>query len=217
VALRRKAPPQEFRSSLIHYLFGVGTLLLVLHFALYSAWSGLLVQPEFAGLILVSPLLLGALTVVLALVLRVFRLPAENPLQIGLVCLAILGLLLALFPQPYGLFAALLPGALLLAGLWNNTRPHPTFHILFSLVFLILMGVSSSGMSEPMFQKLPGWIGLVLRPVLFIQAGLVVLWVALLSFNAAEDITHQRRKEDQARLIPIRFYSLVRFALALVP
>jgi len=215
VWLGRKASPQEVRSLLILYGLGIGLALLLLHFGLFQAWSSLLVQPVFTVLLLLSPVILYILTLLFKAILsKSSGLPGKS-IWLILVCLAILGLLLALFFQPYGLFAALLPGAMLLAGVWIFASRRAAFKILFSLVLLILMGFSSSGMTEPMFKALPNWVGLSLRPVLFIKAGLVVLWTAWLSFQAVEDITHLRRKEDQNGIIERRFYVFLRLGVVL--
>ena len=215
VWLRRKASSQDARTLVILYWLGFGLALLLLHFGLTPAWSALLVQPVFAGLTLLSPLILGLLALIFAAILRrSLKLPG-NVLWTLLLSLIILGFLLALVLQPSGLFVALLPGALLLAGIWNFSNRRAVFEILLSLLFIIFLGLSSSGMAEPMFKVLPDWLGLILRPILFIQAGLVVLWAALLSFQAMEDFTHQRRKEDQAEIIQRRFYVLLRLGLAL--
>lgn len=215
VWLYRKASPQDSRALLILYGLGIGLALLLLHFGLSPTWSVLLVQPAYAVLTLLSPLILCLLALFFTAVLRRSLMSSGNVLWTPLLCLVMLGFLLAFFLQPYGLFVALLPGALLLAGIWIFSNRRAVFEILLSLLFFIFLGLSGSGMTEPMFKGLPDWLGLALRPILFIQAGLVVLWAALLSFQALEDFSHQRRKGDQAEIIQRRFYGFLRLGLVL--
>jgi hypothetical protein len=202
----RKTPPQAQRLNLVFYLQGLALTILFIIFSLAQGWSSLLLQPALAVLVLCSPLVLGLLTLILTGVFSRLSPPAaQSTLALSLLCFVTLGLMAALLLQPYALFIALLPGAILLTCVWLLVRQGVVEEILLSLLLILLMGVSRMGVLEPMLSSLPAWLGQVLRPVLFLQAGLIVPWSALLTFRAVESLI------SQARVGEVDFQRIQRF------
>jgi hypothetical protein len=189
-----RTAPQSRKLTLVFYLQSLALFLLFIVFSLAQGWASLLLQPSTAILVLTSPLLLGILTLLFTGIFR--NLPAasvQGVFALLLLCLVILGFLAALLFQPYALFFSLLPGALTLSLVWLLIRDSFVKEILLSLLFVIFMGLVRTGQLEPLLQQLPAWLGLVLRPVLFLQAGLVVAWSAWLAFRGVETLASAER------------------------
>lgn len=152
----RKASPQEKRLTLVFYLQSIALTLLFITFSLVQGWSSLLLQPAFAVLVLCSPLLLGLVTLILTGIFhRLSPSTAQSTVALILLCFVILGLMGALLLQPYALFIALLPGAILLTWVWLLVREGVVNEIILSLLLIIFMGVSRTGLLEPMLSHSP--------------------------------------------------------------
>jgi hypothetical protein len=212
-----KTPFQRRRLTLVFYIQSLALILLFVIFSLAQGWESLLLEPGPAVLVLCSPVLLGLLTRVFAAIFR--RLPVSSAWSrfaiLGL-CLVILVFLFALMVQPYALFIAILPGAIILTFVWLLLRDSFINEIILSLLFILLMGVSRTGMLEPLLHSLPDWLGLILRPIFFLQAGFVVGWSAWLAFNGAEALpsTDNPSASDQGR--PRTYAAYLHLGLAMV-
>jgi hypothetical protein len=206
----RRTAPQEKQLTLVFYLQSLALTLLFIIFSLSQAWLPLLLQPAFAVLVVCSPLVLSLAALIFTGIFhRLSPSAAQSPFALILLCFVILGLMAALLLQPYTLFIALLPGAILLTCVWLLVREGVVKEITLSLLLIILMGVSRTGMLEPMLKSFPEWFGQVLRPVLFLQAGLIVAWSALLTFRAVESLI------SQARTGKVDFQHIQRFRASL--
>jgi hypothetical protein len=212
-----KTPPQKRRLTLVFYLQSLALILLFVVFSLAQSWASLLLEPGSAVLVLCSPILLGLLAHVFSGVFH--RLPnfsAWSGLAILGLCLAVLSFIVALLFQPYALFIALLPGAIVLALVWLLLRDPLINEISLSLFFILLMGVSRLGMLDPFLQTFPNWLGLVLRPVFFLQAGFIIGWSAWLAFKGSEALTPtgMASAADQGRFPT--YAAVLRLGLAVV-
>ncbi len=211
----RKTPKQEKKLILVFYLQSIALTLLFMVFSLAQGWSSLLLQPAFAVLVLFSPWILGLVTLIFAGVFH--RLPqsaAHSTSALVLLGFVILGLMGAFFLQPYALFIALLPGAILLTCVWLLVREGLVKEIILSLVLIVFMGIARTGLLEPMLKLLPEWVGMILRPVLFLQAGFVVAWSALIAYRAVESIFFQRKSGEASQVLTLRFGAVLRLGLS---
>jgi hypothetical protein len=224
VILLRKAPAQEKTPRLTFLLLAVGTLLLLSHFSLEPAWSSRLDQPAWAALHLLSPFILGGLA---WLVSRLYAAlghaggkPLGQPERLNQarpwLFVTILALMAVFLVQPYGLLAALLPGAFLLMSLWFSTRSKGAPQIVIACLVLVLLGVARSGMLEPMLAALPEWVGLLLRPIFFILAAIVSLYSAFLGFHGLEGLITKGKPETTDECLIRRFSAVLRLGLAAV-
>lgn len=195
--LYQKASSQKRGHRLLFGLMGIGIALLLLIFALEPAWYWLLLQPGTAKLTLSSPLILGGLGFVITAVFGRVRGELSLRLWLCLTCLALLGLLASGYIQPYGLLGALLPGALLLGGVSLFWGSGATLAVLISLLLLIFMGISGSGATVTMLDRLPAWFGLVLRPLLFSQASLAVLASVIFVYRVFEGFDSETTSSGQ--------------------
>jgi hypothetical protein len=87
--------------------------------------------------------------------------------------------------------------------------------IILSLLLIIFMGVSRTGLLESMLKSLPAWLGQVLRLVLFLQAGLIVAWSALLTFRAVEIMNPQARAGEAGPQRTPRYGAFLRLGMAI--
>jgi hypothetical protein len=212
----RKTPVQKRLLTLAFYLQSLALTLLFVVFSLAQSWSSLLLQPAFAVLVLCSPLVLGLVTLILTgLFHRASQSTAQSTFALILLCFVILGLLGALLLQPYALFIALLPGAILLTCIWLLVREGVVKEIVLSLLLIIFMGLSRTGLLEPMLMSLPEWLDQILRLVLFLQAGLVVAWSALLTFRAVESLLPQARAGEADLQRIQRYGAFLRLGMAI--
>lgn len=224
ILLLRKSPAPQRTPRLTLFLLGIGTLLLLGHFSLEPAWSRGLGQPWWADLHLLSPFILGGLA---WLISRLYGAlghaggkPLAHPERLkqarSWLFITLLALLAVFFVQPYGLLAALLPGAFLLMSLWFTTRSKDTLLVVITCLLLTTLGLVRSGMLEPMLGAQPEWVGLLLRPVLFIQAALVSLFAAFLAFQGVDGLTLPGLPETNDERLLRRFSAYFRLGLAIV-
>jgi hypothetical protein len=219
----RKASPQEVKPTLSKILLAGSTMLLLLHFALEPAYTLQLSQPWWAALHLLAPFVLGFLAFLFSQIFAATHQtasPAENQpeqLEVALpwLSVAMVGLLAAFLLQPYGLLASLLLGALLLMSFSLISRPGDAFRIGLVCLVLLLLGLVSSGMLEPMLAGLPGWVGLLLRPILFILAGLVALLAAIFAYQGMAGESYLKPQSGTESGTPDPFFAALRLGLAI--
>jgi hypothetical protein len=223
-ALLQKPPAEERAQRIKLFLLGIGLLLLLAHFSLEPAWSKGLIQSWWAALHLLSPFILGGLSWLFRRIYaaafhasgKPLKLPEQSMQAMPWLLVIILALLALFFVQPFSLLAALLPGALMMMYLWHATPNREMNLVVIACLFLVLLGLVRSGILEPMLAALPEWIGLLLRPVLFFQSGVLSLFVAYLAYQGVESLTSPGRSASSDELTLHRYIGFFHLGLAVV-
>jgi hypothetical protein len=126
----------------------------------------------------------------------------------------ILGLMTFLLLQPLALFFAVVVGALLLTAFSLIFKEGAAREVPPSLLLLIFMGILRLGMLEPMLRSLPEWAGMIFRPLLFVQAGMVVAWSALIAYRGVESLSYQKNSNEAGKALALRYEACLRLGIS---